>query len=348
MRPPALGRLRRRLARLACGGPARAVVLLYHRVADVRRDPWRLCVGPARFEEQLAALSRVARPIALGDLVQALRAGRCPRRAVVVTFDDGYADNLHHARPLLARHGVPATVFVAAGQLGSAREFWWDDLERILFEPPLLPPVLAIEVDGAVRRWELGAAAQAPTSVAGECDWEPWGTEHPSARHRLYAELWSLLHPLDAGVRGAILDWLAAWAGLAPEGRPGHRALTPEEVQALSRDGLVEIGCHTVTHTVLSALPVAEQREEIARSKATLEEIIGRSVTSFAYPYGRREDYTAETVALVRAGGFESACANVEGVVVRDTALFELPRMQVRDWDGDVLAGRLDAWLGEG
>ncbi|HET9531812.1 MAG TPA: polysaccharide deacetylase family protein, partial [Blastocatellia bacterium] len=116
--------LRKRLDR-------RAVILMYHRVAEVRSDPWSLCVTPQHFAEHMEILRRHARPISLRELTGALREGSVPRRSVVVTFDDGYLDNLKNARPLLERYDIPATFFIATGYLGGEREFWWDELERM-------------------------------------------------------------------------------------------------------------------------------------------------------------------------------------------------------------------------
>jgi GT2 family glycosyltransferase/peptidoglycan/xylan/chitin deacetylase (PgdA/CDA1 family)/glycosyltransferase involved in cell wall biosynthesis len=112
-------------------GP-KALILLYHRVAEVQPDPWSLCVTPQRFAEHLDVLSGRWNVLRLRDLVRALQVGALPDRAVVITFDDGYADNLHNAKPVLERYGKPATVFVASGYVGNKREFWWDELERVV------------------------------------------------------------------------------------------------------------------------------------------------------------------------------------------------------------------------
>src|SRR5262245_25018119 len=102
------GALRSRFARSA-------LVLVYHRVARANVDPWELAVTPEHFSEHLEVLRRLARPLPLQSLVEAVRGGAVPRRAVVVTLDDGYADNLRNAEPLLRRHDVPATCFLTAG-----------------------------------------------------------------------------------------------------------------------------------------------------------------------------------------------------------------------------------------
>ena len=102
-------------ARRLVGRPSTdTLVLLYHRIASPSVDPWRLSVSPAHFAEHLAVIKRMGRAMPLRELATALRSGRRLRDAIVVTFDDGYADNLRAARPILDRHDVPATVFVTA------------------------------------------------------------------------------------------------------------------------------------------------------------------------------------------------------------------------------------------
>ncbi len=97
--------LRRALTRLFPG----TVILLYHRVADLAQDPFGLAVAPAHFREHLSVIRRYSRPISLRQLLSELRNGKLPRRTVAVTFDDGYADNLYAAKPLLEQSDVPAT-----------------------------------------------------------------------------------------------------------------------------------------------------------------------------------------------------------------------------------------------
>jgi peptidoglycan/xylan/chitin deacetylase (PgdA/CDA1 family) len=109
-----------------------AVILLYHRVANLQSDLWKLAVTPERFSEQLELMRGAFTVIALRELVERLPAGTLAPRSLVITFDDGYRDNLHTAKPLLEHHGLPATVFVVAGYVDAKRDFWWDELEQLL------------------------------------------------------------------------------------------------------------------------------------------------------------------------------------------------------------------------
>jgi peptidoglycan/xylan/chitin deacetylase (PgdA/CDA1 family) len=110
----------------------------------------------------------------------------------------------------------------------------------------------------------------------------------------------------------------------------------------LSEDRLVEIGAHGVSHLLLASQPADVQWREISESKRHLEGILGRPVTSFAYPYGGSAHVGEETIHLVQQAGFELGCANVAASVTRRSELFWLPRYLVRDWDGYEFARRLE------
>ena len=319
-----------------------ALILMYHRVAELDSDPWSLCVTPRHFAEHLEVLRKYTCPVQLQQLTKAPRTRKRLHRSVVVTFDDGYADNFHNAQPLLELYEIPATVFVTTGGIGNESEFWWDELDKLFLQPGTLPKTLELSVNGRTYQWELGEAAHY-TKADVECHshWSASGEDNPSARHSLYRSLYELLHPLP-DKRQKVLDELRVWANVEPRGRPTHRSLSREEVFALNKGRLLEIGAHTVTHPFLSKLPVASQRDEIQQSKDYLEEIIGHSVMSFSYPHG---DYTAETIAIIQEAGFVCACSSEVDSVRRRTDPFQLPRVEVQDWDGEKFAQWLSRWL---
>ena len=323
----------------------RAIILLYHRVAEVESDPQLLCVTPQHFAEQLDYLRRYYSPITLLDLKKTLAKGKAPHKAVIVTFDDGYADNLWNAKPVLERYDIPATVFVTSGSVNRNQEFWWDDLERLLLLPDTLPNSFETKINGKVFSWNLRSINGDSAKDQNNKQWTVLSPGPLSPRQDCYKQLHMLLRPLDCNRRQAALRDLAQWAGLPINGRSDYRALNHAELQELTKDGLVEVGAHTVTHPVLGGQAASVQFREIVESRQYLEDALGRPVTSFAYPYGAVDDVGPETVALTRKAGFDVACGNFPRPVTQRSNPFWLPRCVVRDWDGDEFGRQLKAYF---
>jgi peptidoglycan/xylan/chitin deacetylase (PgdA/CDA1 family) len=269
---------------------------------------------------------------------------RPPKRAVVVTFDDGYADNFLNARPLLEQFDIPAAVFVASGYLNS-RGFWWDELDAVLLRPGLLPGTLRLNVSGKTCEWDLGDSVDYNIAQSYENRrWRPWKSETPTARHKVYRELYQLMHSLTDDERQQVREDLLTWAGESHTD-PNDRVLSSRELSELARDGLIEIGSHTVMHPRLSSLSAKLQEDEISRSRADLEEVLEREVASFAYPYGQSSDYNASTISLLKKQGFRCAFSAENGKVHTRTDRFQLPRVQVSDVDGDTFDRQLREWV---
>ncbi len=327
-------------------GP-RAVILLYHRVHELSHDPQLLSVTPDRFARQLNHLRRNYRVVSLEKLTDTME--QCPDqidRQVAVTFDDGYADNLIHAKPLLEQYGVPATVFVASGCLQQGREFWWDELESLFLQPSVLPAKLCLAINGGSREWALGNAAQyGHEESAQHRSWTILRQETPTPRHRIYRELCTAIRPLSEPDREKVFDHLREWSGREAPVRETHRALTREEVKQLASGQFVDVGAHTVSHSVLSTLSPEDQKSEIQQSRNELERLTMKPVTSFAYPYGTRSDYTLNTAAIVRDAGFAVACSNIPESVTSGTDRYQLPRFIVRNWEEERFACILDEWF---
>ncbi len=330
--------LRRAVYRL---GPT-ALVLIYHRVAQLGSDPQLLAVTPSNFDRQMALLARDYHPQPLGALIGDLRGRRVKNRAVAVTFDDGYADNLVEALPILATHGVPATVFVSSGYLGGEREFWWDDLERIVLSPTPLPETIELNSGSGAFRFELGSEGPRPEAN----DREPWDVTKPpiTQRQRLYFELAAYVRPCAAHDREAILEQLRP-ASVPQAARRSHRQLDSAEVTELASHALMTVGGHTSTHQVLSARAGTEQAREIQDDRQALTEMCPRPVSLFSYPYGALSDYTDESVELVRQAGYAGACSNHPGVVKPWTDPYRVPRQLVRDWDASEFGSQLEGWF---
>jgi peptidoglycan/xylan/chitin deacetylase (PgdA/CDA1 family) len=296
------------------------IILMYHRVVDIPIDPWELAVHPARFEEQIDVLTRVRRVVHLHDLIAAEQSRSWRDKPLAaVTFDDGYHDVYSNARGILRRHDCPMTLFVTTGAIGSAREFWWDEICRIFLETEFLPRNLSLEVGGKTRHWSVPAFDQ------------------KSGRNEIFYEIWAELRQRPYDVQMRNVAELAQWAGCSLVARDLHRAMTKEEVRGIS-DGLVAIGAHTITHPTLPAHRYENQYHEIAESRRVCEELIDGPVSAFAYPFGDHDD---ATVSAVREAGFSWACTVNAGIVKPGTDPIRLPRLFIGDWDGDEFQKRL-------
>jgi peptidoglycan/xylan/chitin deacetylase (PgdA/CDA1 family) len=286
---------------------APVLVLLYHRVTRLARDPQQLAVQPENFRRQLQWLKARYPILRFAEPWHA-----APRPAVVLTFDDGYADNAQQALPILEELGVPATFFVCTGNVDTRREFWWDEIERCLDAAP-----------ASARHFTL------PAQSGGE----HLASATAAERAALYEFLHRRLKTLPVAPREAALGALRAWAGVGEQGRESHRPLAVAELRALAESPWATVGAHGVSHAPLARLPREAQRAEIETSRSRLEAWIGRPVELFAYPFGGRADYDRESAALCRAAGFRKAAANLQSAWHRWHDEFHIPRCLVRDWD---------------
>lgn len=339
-----LRQAKRRVRRLSTKFHRRGLILVYHRVASLDSDPWGTSVREENFAAQLRVIKERAHPVPLKTMVNARRDTDLPERPVSITFDDGYLDNLRVAAPLLEQFAIPATMFLTTGYFSAQREYWWDELDRLVLGPGERPEMLAVEHRGRTYRWKCERCTSCSSATVSDPLWRAW--EAPmSPRQGLYQTLYDFLVNLALEEKHAILDQVRKWAGMGGDLRAGYRTVSEAEARELASNRFIEIGAHTITHPVLASLPASEQRHEIASSKAALERLTGTSLTSFAYPYGKRFHYSKTTAALAEECGFACGCSNFWGVVTTRTSRYELPRIQALDWGPEKFARELDLWF---
>jgi peptidoglycan/xylan/chitin deacetylase (PgdA/CDA1 family) len=302
-----------------------ALILGYHRIAETSDDPYSVCVSPQRFTEQLDVLRQLATPMRLQDLIQKMRNGNLPSRAVALTFDDGYEDQLFEAKPLLEKYQTPATFFVTTGYLDG--EFWWNELENILFCPAKLPQDLSTAINGKPFHWSCNTSEQS-TGVG-------------DSRRNLLFSLYQRMLSIPPQQQQSLLSRLREWTG-ADSFQTKSKALSCEEVVELASGNLIEIGAHSVTHPLLNILPLAAQRLEIHESKAFLEKLIEQPISGFSYPNGAASECTRD---VVREAGFDFACASYNDVTSRGCNRFYLPRFWIGNWDAQTFSRWLQWWL---
>lgn len=281
----------------------RLLVLIFHRVHATPDELFPREVTAGVFRWQMDLLARYMAPLSLREGISRLAKGTLPRRAVAVTFDDGYADNLEVAAPILRSAGVPATFFVATGYLGGGR--MWND--TVIESVRRLPA-------GEHDFGDLGLGARRVSDVE-------------SRRTLCRAAIAAIKHRPQPQ-RQRLADALSSRVG-AP--LPDDLMMSAHQVRELADQGF-DIGGHTVTHPILRVLPPTEAAREIRQGREELERISGRAVDLFAYPNGRPgDDYGDEHVAAVRDIGFAAAVSTKRGVCSSRSDAWQLPRFT--PWD---------------
>ena len=279
----------------------RLLVLGWHNIDPTPGFPDPPGAGRAGFARQLALLARVATVVPLRRALDLIEAGEpLPPRAVVLTFDDGYRDNLELGVPMLARHGLPATFFLVPGFLSGTVGAWWEDLSSA-FDRAQAP---ALTWEGT--RHALAAAPE--RAAAHDAVRASLKRLDHATRVAAVAEVSSRLEPAPSTAAPLFLGW------------DGARAL-----RAAGHD----IGSHTVTHAILERETPETQAAELAHSRAELESGLGISVDTLAYPNGSAGDYSAVTTAAAAAAGYRCAVTTRAGLAARGHPPYEMRRVVV-------------------
>jgi peptidoglycan/xylan/chitin deacetylase (PgdA/CDA1 family) len=289
---------------LAPAGPkGRLSILIFHRVLPTPDPLFPGEQDARRFDEVLGWMARWFRVLPLDAAVTHLGQGTLPARAAAITFDDGYADNATEALPLLRKHGMTATFFVATSFLNGGR--MWND--------SIIESVRRCRADSLDLRDE-GMGLHPLGSV----------TERREAIEALIAQI----KYQDAAERLQSVDCIERAAGVE---LPSDLMMTGAQVRQL-RDAGMQIGAHTCSHPILARIDAADAQREMADSKSALETLLNEEVALFAYPNGKPgKDYLAEHTQMAKAAGFTAAVSTAPGVSTAGMDLFQLPRFS--PWD---------------
>ncbi len=284
-------------------GRGKLLVFIFHRVL-ARPDP--LLAGEPdaiTFDWMVRFISQSFNVLPFGTAVEQLKSGDLPAGSACITFDDGYRDNFDIALPILQRHGVQATFFIATDFLDGGR-MWNDDV---------------IE---AVRNINESSV-----------DWADYrlGSQDLSTQTMRCQSLGAVLGKLKYfphEERAIFARQIARRAGVSER---SDLMMSCEEVRGLRTAGM-EVGAHTRSHPILSGLTNDQAMSEISGGKTDLEVILDESVNVFAYPNGNPErDLSSRDVELIAAAGFSAAATTAWGVATRKTDAFLIPRFT--PWD---------------
>ncbi len=289
-------------------GPERLTVLCYHSITDPHAPDYHLydpnvSATPAMFARQMDYVKQHFNVIDLAALSAHVCDGApLPPRPLLITFDDGYHDNYTNAYPVLRERGLPAVIFVVTGWMGSKQLPWWDQC-------------------GYLFRHTQQEHADLP--LIGPHDLGTAGARH-QAREAFMQRIKTSPEADKAGHMDALAQALAVHV-------PEHDTplfLTWEQARELAANG---IACqpHTVSHPILTRIPLETARDEIAQSAAHIADETGQPVMAFAYTNGLINDYNPGIMQHLRDLAIPLAFTLIPGPLraeVRNRAL-EIPRV---------------------
>jgi peptidoglycan/xylan/chitin deacetylase (PgdA/CDA1 family) len=231
----------------------------------------------------------------------------CVENLLAVTVDDGYADFYHVAFPVLRDYGIRATVYLVTDFVDGKTWLWPDMVSHIFLR---------------TKR------ALVKTAVSGETEYR---LDTEAERRAAAFDIKERAKRIPNQTRLELLSTLSADLGVSvPETAPEQYApLNWDQIREMADAG-VDFGAHTRSHPILSRLEsVAEADEEIAGCKRRLEDQLQRPVAHFCYPNGRPEDYSRETIEIVKQAGYRSAVTTSYGLNAAGQDPYRLLRLPV-------------------
>jgi peptidoglycan/xylan/chitin deacetylase (PgdA/CDA1 family) len=321
----AAARLLKRLGVLSLAAAVRArqasavTILAYHRVLDLPSEetfPYDVELVSASVEDfarQMKYVKERFTPISFADLLRFLDRGENPPRgSVIVTFDDGFADNYHNAFPVLKALQVPATIFLATGYLDQQEQYWYEKLTYAVMTTRMAQA--AIQGLGSIPLGETVLARR-------------------QAVKRLLRELKRMPNRARVETVGTLLKQLLPDGDAGPDPRSGP--MTWEQVREMAQHN-IEFGSHSVTHPVLSQLEPAQLAFELEHSKNRIEAMSDAPVKVIAYPVGGEEAFNDAVRKAVRTAGYRLGVSYIPGVNrYRDWDPYALRRLHVERYVDD-------------
>jgi peptidoglycan/xylan/chitin deacetylase (PgdA/CDA1 family) len=279
------------------------LVLGYHNVEPTWCFPAKPKAGLQGMERQFRTLRRVANVVPLQTAIADLAAGRpLPPRAVAVTFDDGYRDNLTLAVPMLEALGLPATFFLVPGLLSNAVMPWWE-----------------------VISWAVMNSSRA------RLEWEgnSWALADDRERRAAMSHLHRTLKQRNRSARDEAVERLAdELAPRTPRPSADDMFLDWDEAAELDSRGFA-IGSHSSAHAILSRENGGEQTRDLTDARRALQDRLSIAADLLAYPNGTEADYDTATLTAAQAAGHTAAVTTREGFNFADTPVMELRRIVI-------------------
>ena len=289
-------------------------ILMFHRVCPKSNRPripfnTSIEVTPQYLENAINFFKdRDYEFISLDRMYRDFQENKFHKKFVVVTFDDGYLDNLTHALPVLKKHNFPFTIYVSTNFPEGTAVLWWDLLEDLILERDTL------EIQTGDKRCQFNCSSMVE-------------------KEDTYSRVRSIIIGFNEKEFSDKIREMFSGAVEDVYRKTAELALSWDQVIALDKDPLVTIGAHTVNHFALKPLPRDLVQYEVLESKRKIEAYIGHPVEHFAYPFGGPAEVGTKDLEIVKKNGFKTAVATVHGNIFpgHKHYLEFLPRIHMKE-----------------
>lgn len=290
-------------------------ILFMHKVVEKRRNTQRIPLMEANeievgfLEKMILYLKKKGYEfLSLEEMNNRLDdSEKLSKKFVVFTFDDGYKDNLTLAYPVFKKHNVPFTVYITNCFPNKTAKLWWYLLEDIVLENSKI----SLQIGDKQKRFNAGNSKN---------------------KNRVFNTLRDMIITSSPKEQLDILEQLEKNYNKKLQCYLDNEAMDWDEIKKLCQDPLVTIGGHTINHITLNKVTAQEAMAEIMGSKEEIENLTGKEVSHFAYPFGTRNEVNEpEMEILKRSRGFKTATTTRMGNIFKEhrEAKFSLPRIQV-------------------
>lgn len=263
---------------------SQVAILSYHRVGDPNEFPWNVpMVTTEDFESQMKYLIKSFEIISIDAVIKCLLQGDyLPKKAVIITFDDGYKGNFTYAYPILKKYNMTANINVSTAHIDTGNIFWWDKIKWVLWNTKLQH--IDLGKFGIYRLHSL------------------------DDRIRLALNLIDKLKKLSEKEKNLTIKEIIRASGVRiPLDISDKLILSWNDIREMQIGGIT-FGAHSLTHPNLTKIPYEAARVEISQSKKDLQEKLDQEITLFAYPNG---DFNNDTIELVKDEGFDCGLTTI-------------------------------------
>ena len=290
------------------------VILNYHRVLndnefneEIRPDD-NLVLSKSIFEKQISFIKENFTPISINKISEQTD---YKKKRIVITFDDGYLDNLVNALPILKKYECPAIIYITTSFLDNKNDAWW------------------------FKIWELILNNDEITYKKNKFD-----TSNLEKKRKSYSFFCKKIFLMKKKDQKIFFDDLI-FANKTKTFEKKLLFLSSDNLKYLNKEDLIEIGCHTHYHQNLNILNEEETTNEIKISKDILEKILQRKINHFSIPFGTKKTYSNKTINIIASHGFKTNVTTNYDLFKKDNIL-KIPRIGIGN---DDVGSRLNSKL---